>query len=100
MRSGHLCRVWGLVVLVALVGLMPKGMAAPDGSATPERAVPARRAAILVGVKTYRPDNYRPDAGANTQMLQNLNTPCEDVEEISKQLQLAGWSFDDSYPHS
>ncbi|WP_197523857.1 caspase family protein [Burkholderia lata] len=79
---------------------MPKGMAAPDGSATPERAVPARRAAILVGVKTYRPDNYRPDAGANTQMLQNLNTPCEDVEEISKQLQLAGWSFDDSDPHS
>ncbi|MFJ1211407.1 caspase family protein [Burkholderia pyrrocinia] len=100
MRSHHLCQAWKLVALLALLGLMQNCMAAPAGPATLERSAPARRAAILVGVKTYRPGNYRQDASANTQMLRNLNTPCEDVEEISKQLQLAGWSFDNSDPHS
>ncbi|WP_227461091.1 caspase family protein [Cupriavidus pauculus] len=64
----------------------------PSASAPATRA--PRRAAILVGVKTYRPTNYVADPASNIKMLRNLGTPCEDVDEISKQLQMAGWRLD------
>lgn len=74
------------------------GVGAAQGAApiAPAQAPVQHRAAILVGVQKYRPDGYNPGADANVQMLRNLNTPCEDVEEVSKQLQLAGWKFDNS----
>ncbi|OQW40341.1 MAG: hypothetical protein A4S08_04895 [Proteobacteria bacterium SG_bin4] len=49
-----------------------------------------KRFALLIGIKDYRPSDYVEDISRPV-MLENLKTPCDDLEKIDAQLQKIGW---------
>jgi hypothetical protein len=95
MTSPLRCRIAALLAALVLVATGSAAAQAP------------RRHAILVGVETYAPAVAAPDPAVvpdpgvapapppapdpNIVTLRDLQTPCDDVDAISAQLQVLGW---------
>ena len=79
---------------------IPSSALAQTAEPMSNRVGDTHRAAILVGVATYRPDGYVASLDGSVVMLRNLQTPCRDVEEMSARLQRVNWHFDNSDPNA
>jgi Caspase domain len=67
-------------------------------AAAATRPAPRRRA-LLIGVTSYRPDDYRP-GDTPYSMMRNLPTACRGVDAISARLQTLGWRYDPGNPEA